>query len=157
MSLSEGKYNRTYHYSFSPGTTSDDRINHEWEKDILRITNNLQSLDNLIHTEKMDGENCLEENTLLKTEFDGYKTIKWICENKYNGKVLCYDIYTDKEEYEDILNWQILENNDDWYEIILDNNKSIILTGNHYVWLNDLKCYRRVSDLKEGDDFLLKK
>jgi hypothetical protein len=57
MALTEGKYNRTYHYNFSPGTTSDDRINHQWAQDILRITNNLQLLDNLIHTEKMDGEN----------------------------------------------------------------------------------------------------
>jgi hypothetical protein len=62
MALTEGKYNRTYHYSFSPGTTSDDRINHEWEQDILRITDNLQHLDNLIHTEKMDGENqCINQ------------------------------------------------------------------------------------------------
>jgi len=62
MALTEGKYNRTYHYSFSPGTTSDDRINHEWIEDIMRITNNLQLLDNVLHTEKLDGENqCINE------------------------------------------------------------------------------------------------
>lgn len=50
--LSE-KYGRTYHYPFSPGTTSDDRINHTYWDDIQRI-------DTLVHTEKMDGENnCL--------------------------------------------------------------------------------------------------
>ena len=31
--LSE-KYGRTYHYPFSPGTTSDDRINHTYWEDI---------------------------------------------------------------------------------------------------------------------------
>ncbi len=47
------KYGRTYHYDFSPGTTSDDRINFNWRKDIL-------SFDNILHTEKLDGENtCL--------------------------------------------------------------------------------------------------
>ena len=47
------KYNRTYHYDFSPGTTSDDRINHEWREDI-------KSFAQLIHSEKLDGENtCL--------------------------------------------------------------------------------------------------
>lgn len=49
MSIST-KYNRTYHYDFSLGTTSDDRINREWFEDINR-------LDSAIHLEKMDGEN----------------------------------------------------------------------------------------------------
>ncbi|MBE7172807.1 MAG: RNA ligase family protein [Williamsia sp.] len=52
MAQSE-KYGRTYHYPFSPGTTSDDRINHDYWLDVQRI-------DKLVHTEKMDGENnCL--------------------------------------------------------------------------------------------------
>ncbi|MFV0419043.1 MAG: RNA ligase family protein [Dysgonomonas sp.] len=47
------KYGRTYHYPFSPGTTSDDRINHIYWEDILKI-------EELVHTEKLDGENnCL--------------------------------------------------------------------------------------------------
>ena len=50
--LSE-KYGRTYHYPFSPGTTSDDRINHTYWEDIRQIST-------LVHTEKLDGENnCL--------------------------------------------------------------------------------------------------
>ncbi|AHG19433.1 2'-5' RNA ligase [Chania multitudinisentens RB-25] len=49
------KYGRTYHYPFSPGTTSDDRINQEYWQDI-------QSINSLIHTEKLDGENnCLNQ------------------------------------------------------------------------------------------------
>ena len=52
MALSE-KYGRTYHYPFSPGTTSDDRINHH-------VADDLRSISTLIHTEKLDGENnCL--------------------------------------------------------------------------------------------------
>ena len=52
--LSE-KYGRTYHYPFSPGTTSDDRINHTYWEDIQRIRT-------LVHTEKLDGENnCLSQ------------------------------------------------------------------------------------------------
>jgi hypothetical protein len=47
------KYGRTYHYPFSSGTTSDDRINHTYWQDI-------QQIKTLIHTEKLDGENnCL--------------------------------------------------------------------------------------------------
>ncbi|MFK7934642.1 MAG: RNA ligase family protein [Saprospiraceae bacterium] len=47
------KYGRTYHYPFSPGTTSDDRINYQYWQE-------LQQVDQIIHTEKLDGENtCL--------------------------------------------------------------------------------------------------
>lgn len=54
MSISR-KYGRTYHYDFSPGTTSDDRINWEWKQDIEKI-------DTLVHTEKLDGENtCIKD------------------------------------------------------------------------------------------------
>jgi len=54
MSLSR-KYGRTYHYPFSPGTTSDDRINSVyWEE--------VSALSEVVHTEKLDGENtCLNQ------------------------------------------------------------------------------------------------
>lgn len=52
MSISR-KYGRTHHYPFSPGTTSDDRINFDYWEDI-------KAIDTIIHTEKLDGENnCL--------------------------------------------------------------------------------------------------
>ncbi|SFC97003.1 RNA ligase family protein [Pragia fontium] len=55
MNMQSRKYGRTYHYPFSPGTTSDDRINHHWWRDISNITQ-------LVHTEKLDGENnCLNK------------------------------------------------------------------------------------------------
>ena len=54
MAQSE-KYARTYHYPFSPGATSDDRTNYDYWNDI-------QQIDQLIHTEKLDGENnCLNK------------------------------------------------------------------------------------------------
>lgn len=49
------KYGRTYHFPFSPGTTSDDRFNHTYWEDI-------QKIDTLVYTEKLDGENnCLNQ------------------------------------------------------------------------------------------------
>jgi hypothetical protein len=49
------KYGRTYHYPFSPGTTSDDRINFDYWSD-------LQQIRTVVHTEKLDGENnCLSK------------------------------------------------------------------------------------------------
>ncbi len=49
------KYGRTFHYPFSPGTSSDDRINHNYWDD-------LSIIKTLVHTEKLDGENsCLNQ------------------------------------------------------------------------------------------------
>lgn len=49
------KYGRTFHYPFSPGTTSDDRINHDYWNDV-------KSIAKIVHTEKLDGENtCLNQ------------------------------------------------------------------------------------------------
>ena len=54
MSLSR-KFGRTYHFDFSPGTTSDDRINTDWYDHIKLMTKT-------VDTEKLDGENrCLNE------------------------------------------------------------------------------------------------
>jgi len=54
MSLSR-KYGRTFHYPFSPGTASDDRINHGYWEDVSAI-------EKIVHTEKLDGENtCLNQ------------------------------------------------------------------------------------------------
>ncbi len=49
MSISR-KYGRTAHFDFSPGTTSEYRINRKWWEDI-------STMDEIIHTEKLDGEN----------------------------------------------------------------------------------------------------
>ena len=50
------KYGRTFHYPFSPGTTSDDRINHDYWSD-------MHSIEQIVHTEKLDGENtCLNQH-----------------------------------------------------------------------------------------------
>lgn len=52
MAISK-KYGRTYHFPFSPGTSSDDRISHHYWNDVKKM-------DALVHTEKLDGENnCL--------------------------------------------------------------------------------------------------
>jgi hypothetical protein len=70
MSISR-KYGRTYHYPFSPGTSSDDRINHDYWQDIKKI-------ENLVHTEKMDGENnCLSRYGVFARSHAAPTTSPW--------------------------------------------------------------------------------
>ncbi len=70
MAQSE-KYGRTYHYPFSPGTTSDDRINSGYWSD-------LQSIAVLVHTEKLDGENnCLSRLGMFARSHAAPTTSPW--------------------------------------------------------------------------------
>ncbi|WP_142687568.1 RNA ligase family protein [Chitinophaga polysaccharea] len=70
MAISQ-KYGRTWHYPFSPGTTSDDRIRHEyWDS--------LQQIPVLIHTEKLDGENnCLSRYGVFARSHAAPTTSPW--------------------------------------------------------------------------------
>jgi RNA ligase len=70
MSISR-KYGRTYHYPFSPGTTSDDRISHNYWHDV-------QNIGSLVHTEKLDGENnCLSAHGVFARSHVAPTTSPW--------------------------------------------------------------------------------
>jgi hypothetical protein len=106
---------------------------------------------------KLDG--CLHGDSLIEFEDGTTMTIENIVKDKIPGKIKSLNTKNGKIEYKEILDWMInLEdissNNNEWFEIILENGKSIKLTGNHRVWLPKLKCWRRVDELT-GDEFLL--
>ncbi|MCK7557812.1 RNA ligase family protein [Chitinophaga sedimenti] len=70
MAISQ-KYGRTYHYPFSPGTTSDDRIRHDYWPLISGIPQ-------LVHTEKLDGENnCLSRYGVFARSHAAPTTSAW--------------------------------------------------------------------------------
>ncbi len=63
------KYGRTYHFPFSPGTTSDDKIQNDWEE-ILK--------HELVLTEKLDGENtCLKSTGVYARSHIGPTRNPW--------------------------------------------------------------------------------
>lgn len=65
------KYGRTYHFPFSPGTTSDDRFNHTYWEDILKF-------QTLLFTEKLDGENnCLSSRGVFARSHAAPTTSPW--------------------------------------------------------------------------------
>ncbi len=70
MAISE-KYGRTYHYPFSPGTTSDDRVQHDYWAHLSKIPL-------LVHTEKLDGENnCLSRHGVFARSHAAPATSPW--------------------------------------------------------------------------------
>lgn len=138
------KWPRTFHCPWSPGTHSDDRL--------------LADCDHLVGMEvsvqiKMDGEGCLSGETEVLTEF-GKKTIAELCEAQLSCKVATFDVVKEEIEYQPIKAHSILEPEGDWFEVELEDGVMLRITGNHKVWLPQLQCYRRVCDLKEGDEFL---
>ncbi|NIG57642.1 RNA ligase family protein [Chitinophaga sp. Cy-1792] len=70
MAVSQ-KYGRTWHYPFSPGTTSDDRIqDNYWDY--------LKDIPTIIHTEKLDGENnCLSRYGVFARSHAAPTTSAW--------------------------------------------------------------------------------
>lgn len=101
---------------------------------------------------KEDG--CCHEDTILITE-DGEMTIREICETEYSGKVLSFDLETSEPVYDEIVEYSVKKNVNNWFEIELNDGTTIKLTGNHKIWLPNLECYRRVNELTEDDEFLL--
>lgn len=83
--LSE-KYGRTYHYPFSPGTTSDDRINRQYWEDI-------QQIETLVHTEKLDGENnCLSRYGVFARSHAAPTTSPWTRELREHWELIKNDL-----------------------------------------------------------------
>lgn len=108
--------------------------------------------DTALVLEKADG--CCYEDTVLITE-NGEITIKEICDTKYSGKVLSFDLDNEEEIFDDIVDYSVKKNINDWYEIELEDGTTVKLTATHKVWLPKLNCYRRVDELTVDDEFLL--
>ena len=127
-------------------TDEDNLLSH------AKALNELSDGQELYATEKADG--CLDENTLLLTA-DGLQTIKDVCNTKYTGSVLSIDFDKSISTYSKITNHFITPNNNDWYEIELENGLKIKLTGNHKVFLPEFNCFREVVNLTQNDKFLI--
>lgn len=80
------KYGRTYHLNFSPGTTSDDRIAFDYWKD-------LRNIDELLITEKLDGENnCLSEHGVFARSHAATTESRWTQDIRQRWQSMKYDL-----------------------------------------------------------------
>lgn len=122
MSVSQ-KYGRTYHYPFSPGTTSDDRIQHNyWE--------HLQRIPQLIHTEKLDGENnCLSRYGVFARSHAAPTTSAW------TESIRRY--------------WQLIKNDLENLEVFLENMYAV-----HSIEYKNLDHHFYVFGVREADHWL---
>ena len=135
------KYQRTYHCPWSQGITDDDRVH----KNMSRFEGK-----RVIVTEKMDGENCVSGDTLIKTLI-GDIPISAIVDNKLDIPISTINHETGVEEYRNIIDYHMNGICDEFYEIELANGVILHLTPNHKVFLPELGCYRSVKELVEND------
>jgi intein/homing endonuclease len=129
------RYPRTFHFEFSENLQNDDRMLHS-----------LSALKDrrIIVSEKLDGENCVDKNTIIETD-NGKKAIGELCENGGKDiKVASYNEFENKIEFKEILKYHDnLSDQDEWYEIELEDGTTLRLTGNHRVYLPEKHCYRK--------------
>jgi len=109
--------------------------------------------NNCIIFNKYDG--CLDYNTVIETLEHGDLKIGYIVDNKIKCHVKSYDIYTNTIVYPTIDGYSEKDNIDNWYEIEMDNGVKLKVTENHYIYMEKLKCWRKVKDLCVGDDLLI--
>lgn len=109
--------------------------------------------DDIIHiSSKWHG--CVDKDTIINTD-RGDITIGEIVNNKLNVNIKAYDIENNKIVYVPIDQYYTIPNDGDWYEITLEDGRTIQITGNNPVWLPDLNCYRKVEDLNINDVLLI--
>lgn len=105
---------------------------------------------------KLDG--CLDGSSLLYTKEHGLIPIECIVDNKLECKVKSFNIKTGKDEYKSVKHWfkdRELDESIQWFEIQTESGRTLKLTGNHKVYLPQLKCWRRVDELNEDDEVLI--
>lgn len=112
----------------------------------------VQPTDYIHISGKMHG--CVDKDTIINTNL-GDLTIGEIVNNKLNVNVKAFDIENNNIVYVPIDNWYTIPNDGDWYELTLEDGRTIQITGNNPVWLPELNCYRRAEDLNINDILLV--
>lgn len=105
---------------------------------------------------KLDG--CVSGDTLIMTKEHGLIPIQKIVEGQLTCSVLSFNVATKKREYKRVENFFIdrkVGEKTEWYEIKTESGRKIRLTGNHKVYLPDLKCWRRVDQLSSNQKLMV--
>jgi hypothetical protein len=116
---------------------------------LLRNSHKLHRHDIISITDKWHG--CVSEDTIIDTLEYGKLSIKNIVDSKLKCHIKSYCFKDNVVKYVEIDDYYFIENNGEWYEIELENGEKIRITSNNPVWLPELRCYRQVDSLQEGD------
>lgn len=158
--LGISKYQPAIPYNMAGVINSFDSVNfgsrsahHDVEQFRLFADEFLEN-EEVICSEKIHG--CLSEETIVDTfEFGPMKISEIVQNNMCNIHVKSFDIISQEIIYSQIGGVSEQANINNWYELTTDTGEKLLITGNHLIWLPDLKCYRKVSDLQGSENLLL--
>lgn len=106
---------------------------------------------------KLDG--CVSGDMVVDTD-EGRFTLREVVEQEKGTTILSYNIPRKRVEYKKIIGRY--KNGQDiqipgihrWFKITLSDGKVLKLTGNHRIFLPELKCWRRVDELSGTEKVL---
>lgn len=102
---------------------------------------------------KLDG--CLSSSWTIQLKDGKIVTIGEFVDNDMEGEVLSYNVTTKKKEWKKIIakvKNSMPERTYEWFQLTLEDGTILPpLTGNHRIWLPNLKCWRRVDELEIND------
>lgn len=107
---------------------------------------------------KYDG--CLSRSWTIELKDGRIVTIGDFVDSNMEGEVLSYNNTSRVQEWKKItakIKNSMPERTYEWFKLTLEDGTELPpLTGNHRIWLHELKCWRRVDEL-QVDDIILSK
>lgn len=100
---------------------------------------------------KTDEERCLAPGTIVKTA-NGDKSIEDLVEGDL---VLSVVDGKEKEAKVSAVSRCPSDDNTVWYKVKTESGKEITVTGNHLIWMEESKTWKRVDELAAGDTVLV--
>jgi len=136
----------------APAKASYPQFYEHWKTSQLRLMANMIPVGSVCSiTEKAHG--CVAGDTIVDTLEYGKVRISHVVNNIPNIDIhiMGLDIQTGKLKFSLVSDRYLKKNHGKWYKITTEDGTVLEITGNNPVWLPELKCYRRVDKLKEGD------
>lgn len=111
-----------------------------------------RSLSGQLHVEKKVTEKCLDGESVLNLEKNGFMKIKDIVDNKIQDKVLSYN--DGVCEYKNIDGYSNNGETEDWLLLETEDGRSITVTPNHRIFTKT-RGYVKASELNKDDELVV--
>ena len=98
---------------------------------------------------------CATRSTLVQTSEHGELTIGEIVDRKLPVHILAYDVEKQEKVWANVDAHYFKPDDGEWYEVEMEDGRTIQITGNNPVWVADKKRYVRVDELSIGDNILV--
>ena len=98
---------------------------------------------------------CAHKGTLISTLEYGELTIGEIVDERLPVSVLAYDFEKQEKVWVGIDEYFFKPDDGEWYEVELEDGRTIQITGNNPVWVKSKEKYVRVDELAVGDELMV--